>query len=140
MINPDPAYSHADATGQTERRRVLVVDDNADLARLTSYFLARHGYQVATALSGPEAIEAVRSFFPRVVLLDIGLPGMDGYEVAEVMREMAETKAATIIAISAHDPLSDPDRSVRARFDHQLVKPVDFKDLLALLDPPGSLT
>ena len=139
VINPDPDHSHPDPIGQPLRHRVLVVDDNTDLARLTSYYLTRHGYQVATARSGPEAIEAARFFLPRVVLLDIGLPGMDGFQVAEVMREMAETKDATIIAISAHDPQSNPNRSLRARFDHQLVKPVDFKDLLALLAPTDSL-
>jgi two-component system, chemotaxis family, CheB/CheR fusion protein len=113
----------------------MVVDDNADLARLTSLVLEKYGFDVATAQDGPLAIEIARSFRPHVVLLDIGLPGMDGYEVADVLRGNSETKDAIIIAISAFDRDVDRGRSGQAGFDHRLVKPVDFRTLLLLFNP-----
>lgn len=114
---------------------MLVVDDNVDLMKLTSFLLVHHGFDVATALDGPAALEKARSFLPHVILLDIGLPGMDGYEVAEALRSDAQTKGAVIIAISAYDRHAHHRRSEHARFDHHLVKPVDFDALLTLFEP-----
>ena len=82
-------------------RRVLVVDDNQDLVRTTSFLLKSQGFEVATAHDGCAAIEKARSFRPDFVLLDIGLPILDGYQVAERLRGDASTKEAMIIAISA---------------------------------------
>jgi hypothetical protein len=77
--NPGSRFADASTFGREGRRRVMVVDDNADLARLTSLVLAKYGFDVATVHDGPVAIAIARSFRPHVVLLDIGLPGMDGY-------------------------------------------------------------
>jgi two-component system CheB/CheR fusion protein len=135
--NPGSPFVDLSTFGREGRRRVMVVDDNADLARLASLVLATYGFDVTTAHDGPVAIEIARSFRPHVVLLDIGLPGMDGYQVADVLRGNSETKDAIIIAISAFDRDVDHGRSGQTGFDHRLVKPVDF-DALVLLFNPGS--
>lgn len=119
------------------RRRVLVVDDNRDLVRTISLLLESHGFDVATALDGRSAIETANSFRPHVVLLDIGLPILDGYQVAERLRGDARTRKAMIIAISAYGRDCEPSRSRQSAFDHYLVKPVYFYALLALLGPGG---
>jgi CheY-like chemotaxis protein len=116
-------------------RRVLVVDDNRDVVRTTSLLLTSYGFDVATALDGRAAVEAARSFEPHVVLLDIGLPILDGYQVAELLRADAKTNKAIIIAISAYDVDREPTGSREARFDHHLVKPVHFNALLSLFGP-----
>jgi CheY-like chemotaxis protein len=120
-------------TTSSEASRVLVVDDNLDLAGLMSMVLAHHGFQVATAPNGHAAIETARSFRPQVVLLDIGLPDMDGYQVAQTLRRDVGLEKATYIAISAYDLNSRPFRARESRFDHFLVKPVDLERLIALL-------
>jgi CheY-like chemotaxis protein len=117
----------------SEVSRVLIVDDNLDLAGLMSRVLAYHGFQVATAPNGHMAIETARSFRPQVVLLDIGLPDMDGYQVAQALRRDVGLEKATYIAISAYDLSSRPLRAREAWFDHFLVKPVDLERLISLL-------
>jgi DNA-binding response OmpR family regulator len=114
--------------------RVLIVDDNLDLAGSISRLLLHYGFSVATAPTGTQAIEIARSFQPRIVLLDIGLPDMDGYVVAQALREELGLTSATLIAISAHYPKPFPERGRDARIDHFLVKPVDFENLLPLLE------
>lgn len=119
-----------------EVSRVLIVDDNLDLAGLMSRVLAYHGFQVVTAPNGYAAIEAARSFRPQVVLLDIGLPDMDGYQVAQALRRDVGLVKAIYIAISAYDLSSPPLRARESRFDHFFVKPVDLERLIALLPRP----
>jgi DNA-binding response OmpR family regulator len=116
--------------------RVLVVDDNADIARLVTLLLQHCGFDVRTLLDGHLVLATARSFRPHFILLDIGLPGMDGYQVAELVREDADLKDVVIIAISAYSPGMSPGRSRPAKFDHYLVKPVDFQSLLSLLKSP----
>ena len=123
------------ALGRDGYLRVLVVEDNADLAKLTSVLLVHHGFDVATAADGQMAIESALSFRPHVILLDIGLPGMDGYQVADVLRADPKTRDSIIIAISAYDRDDYPGRSGQAGFDHHLVKPVDFDELVLLFNP-----
>ena len=86
-----------------------------------------------TAHDGPSAIEAARDYRPDFVLLDIGLPGMDGYEVARRLREDEWCKDAVIIAISGYGQEEDRRRSKEAGFDHHLVKPIDHEALVMLL-------
>jgi CheY-like chemotaxis protein len=116
----------------TGARRILVVDDNVDTARGMSRLLSRLGQQVHTAHDGPSAIEAARAFHPEFVLLDIGLPGMDGYQVARRMRE-AGGADAVIIAVSGYGREEDRRMSKEAGIDHHLVKPVDLEALAALI-------
>ncbi len=125
---------------ETDRRpsaRVLVVDDNVDTARGMTRLLKLIGHEVQAAHSGPEAIEAARAFRPEFVLLDIGLPGMDGYRVASTLRSEEFGKNAVIVAVSGYGQEEDRRRSREAGFDYHLVKPVDHDALLALLKDGG---
>ena len=113
--------------------RILVVDDNADSAQGTAKILTRQGHDVRIVYDGPSALAAAREHRPRYVLLDIGLPGMDGYEVAARLRQEEALKGSTLIAVSGYGQDSDRRRSREAGFDQHLVKPVDPAELLALL-------
>jgi signal transduction histidine kinase len=113
--------------------RVLVVDDNQDLAELLSEALQSEGFQTAIANDGSGAIASWRSFAPHVCVLDVGLPDLDGYQVAQVLRA-EHGKAATLIAVTGYGQPNDRVRAVRAGFDCHLVKPVDVDQLVDLLD------
>ena len=91
------------------------------------------GHEVTVAHSGPEGIEAARELRPDFILLDIGLPGMDGYEVASRLRQEECCKDAVIVAISGYGQDEDRRRSKEAGFDHHLIKPLDQEALLSLL-------
>jgi CheY-like chemotaxis protein len=112
--------------------RVLVVDDNADTARGLSKLLRLLGHDVRVAYDGPTAIEVAGSHKPEIILLDIGLPGMDGYEVVRRLREGGCCKESLIIAVSGYGQDEDRRRSQEAGFDHHLVKPVDYEALMSL--------
>ena len=99
------------------------------MARLLQY----SGHEVQTAYDGPSAIEAARAHRPDVILLDIGLPGMSGHEVAARLRRDAALEGSIIVAISGYGQEADRRRSEAAGFDSHLVKPVDFDALCALL-------
>jgi two-component system CheB/CheR fusion protein len=113
--------------------RVLVVDDNVDLARGLARLLKLLGHEVQMVHDGPSALEAARAFRPVVVLLDIGLPGLDGYEVARRLRREDWGRDAQIIAITGYGQEDDRRRSTEAGCDHHLVKPIDFKALVSVL-------
>jgi PAS domain S-box-containing protein len=112
--------------------RVLVVDDNVDGAAGLAKLLKLLGHDVRVAHDGHAAVEAARDFRPEVVLLDIGLPGMDGYEVAGRLRAEECCKDALIIAVSGYGQPDDIRRSKEAGFDQHLVKPVNFEELMTL--------
>jgi signal transduction histidine kinase len=112
--------------------RILVVEDIVDTAESLARLLKLLGNEVEVALEGVTAIEAARIFKPEFVLLDIGLPGMDGYEVARTLRQEPSSKTAVIIAISGYGRDEDRRRSREAGFDHHLVKPVNFDTLISL--------
>jgi PAS domain S-box-containing protein len=132
----DPPTSAAGDNGS----RVLVVDDNEPTARGMAKLLKHLGYVVGIARDGPSAIETARDLRPEFVLLDIGLPGMDGYQVARKLRE-GVAEDAVIIAVSGYGEAQAVIRSHESGFDHHLVKPVDFDALVALLGkPPGTRT
>ena len=116
-----------------EGSRVLVVDDNVDTALGMQRLLKMMGQDVAIAHGGHEALEVARGHGPAFVLLDIGLPGMDGYEVASRMRQEACCKHTVIVAISGYGQDEDRTRSKEAGIDHHLVKPVDQDAFLTLL-------
>jgi signal transduction histidine kinase/ActR/RegA family two-component response regulator len=123
-------------------RRVLIVDDNRDAAESLGLLLSCLGSKVRVVYDGPTALEATSSFRPAVVLLDIGMPGMDGYEVARRVRQQAALKGVTLIALTGWGQEEDRRRCRQAGFDHHLVKPVDVDALQALLEslpalPPG---
>jgi DNA-binding response OmpR family regulator len=117
------------------RRHVLIVEDNRDVSRAMSALLNLAGYDVETVYDGRDAVDSAFANLPEIVLLDIGLPGLDGYCVAERLRGQRGLEDVLIIAISGFDADVFPARSQRARFDHHLVKPVDIETLLSLLVP-----
>jgi PAS domain S-box-containing protein len=118
--------------------RVLVVDDNRDAAAGLTRLLQASGFRVTTVADGTAALPAARADRPDVILMDIGLPGMDGYRVAEQLRNDASHHGVLLIAISGYGQDHDRRRSREAGFDHHLVKPVDYDSLLSLLARPKS--
>jgi K+-sensing histidine kinase KdpD/CheY-like chemotaxis protein len=113
--------------------RVLVVEDNVDTAAAMSKLLTQAGCDTNVAHDGPAALEAAGAFRPQVVLLDIGLPGIDGYEVARRLRADSRHRGLRLVAISGYGQAQDQQRSREAGFDHHLVKPVDYRALIKLL-------
>jgi CheY-like chemotaxis protein len=120
------------------RQRVLVVDDNHDAATSMSLLLKILGAEVEVANSGPAALLAVESYRPAVVLLDLGMPEMDGYEVARRIRERPEFDDVTLIALTGWGQDEDRRRAQEAGFNHHLVKPADISSLQELLASPQS--
>jgi CheY-like chemotaxis protein/nitrogen-specific signal transduction histidine kinase len=109
-----------------KNRRVLVVDDNVDSAESLATLLRLDGHDVRLAHSGPAAVETAQIFNPEVMLLDIGLPGFDGYEVARRWRNEPKSQSTLIVAISGYGQDEDRHRSRQAGIDHHLTKPIDF--------------
>ncbi len=132
-----PAKASGPAEASSKKSRILVVDDNVDTARGMARLLKLLGHEVSTAHAGPEALDLAREHRPEVILLDIGLPGMDGYEVAARMRTEECCKDAVIIAVSGYGQDEDRRRSKEAGFDHHLIKPLDHDALLSLLSAEG---
>jgi PAS domain S-box-containing protein len=124
--------------GVAASRRVLVVDDNADAADSAAILLGLWGLEVRTVYDGPAALEAARDFRPQVVLLDLGLPRMNGFEVARRLRQEMG-RAVLLVALSGYGQEADRSRSRQAGFDHHLVKPLEPDALQALLESPGPL-
>jgi PAS domain S-box-containing protein len=120
-----PAAPPAAARASAGPLRVLVVDDNVDAARALGRLLELLGHQVRVAHDGPGAIAAAAALRPELVLLDIGLPGMDGYAVAARLRD-AGHRGAALVALSGYGQEEHVQRSTDAGFRHHLVKPVDF--------------
>jgi len=114
-------------------RRVLVVDDDIDSAEMLAEVVSHMGHETRTALDGPSAIRVAREFRPHVVLLDIGLPGMDGYEVARQLRSEPMLGRVILTALSGFSSQRYQDLAREAGLDHYLVKPVDFARLSSLL-------
>jgi CheY-like chemotaxis protein len=125
----------APRTAQTSRAAlsVLVVDDNVDAAGLLADLLEHQGHTIRVAHDASEALALASTFVPDVALLDIGLPTMDGYELARRLRSLPAWRGARLIAVTGYGQASDRDRSKEAGFDHHLVKPIDLARLSALL-------
>jgi CheY-like chemotaxis protein/anti-sigma regulatory factor (Ser/Thr protein kinase) len=117
-------------------RRVLIIDDNVDTARTTARLLQADGHEVRVVHNGPNAIAEALRAPPDVILLDIGLPGMDGYEVASRLRSegLSET---LIVAVSGYGDERARRRSLDVGIDRYLVKPVDLDDLIREIERPG---
>jgi CheY-like chemotaxis protein len=114
-----PGLSPVEVTSpQVYGRRVLVVDDNADAAESTAAFL-----------DGSDALSSVRVFAPHVIVLDIGLPGIDGYAVARRLREQGDTSHALLIAVTGYGAKEDRERAMEAGFDYHFVKPTDPRQI-----------
>jgi signal transduction histidine kinase/CheY-like chemotaxis protein len=127
-----------DAARHDAPKRILVVDDNTDAAKTLAELLRMAGHQVQTAADGHEAIASVDSFVPDIAILDIGLPGMDGYELARWIRKQPRLQRVRLIALSGYGQASDQKLALEAGFDLHLAKPVDPEVVLTTiqeLDP-----
>jgi CheY-like chemotaxis protein len=132
---PDAQSSAAASTssGEDINRRILDVDDSKDAADSLAMLLRQSGSVVATAFDGLQAIEVLESFSPEIVLLDIGMPGMDGYEVARRMRSSASGAKVLLVALTGWGQAEDKQHALEAGFDEHLTKPIDPATLHVLL-------
>ncbi len=121
------------AAPQQGARRIMVVDDNVDAAEVLAAMLELDGHQVCVAHSGTEALRAAAEFHPDVAFLDIGMPGMNGYEVAEALRRLPAMEHLRLVALTGWGAQDDRDRSRDAGFNHHLTKPADFAAVQQLL-------
>jgi two-component system CheB/CheR fusion protein len=110
-------------------RRVLIVDDNEDAANSLAMILELGGHETASVYTAVDALQRAAAFRPDVVLLDIGLPGMDGYEVAQKMRELPGLRDIRLVAVTGYGRSDDRLRAREAGFDDHLTKPVEFASL-----------
>jgi CheY-like chemotaxis protein/anti-sigma regulatory factor (Ser/Thr protein kinase) len=121
-------------------RRVLLVDDNEDARVLLADVLASLGHEVVAVGTGDAALERVRTFTPDVAILDIGLPGMDGYELAAALRSALPDARPRIIALTGYGQPGDRTRSAKAGFHQHLVKPVDLRRLIDAIESHATLS
>jgi CheY-like chemotaxis protein len=119
-----------------QRSRILVVDDNPDAAECLGLLLELTGHEVRVAHDGWAALEAARDYQPDAVILDIGLPGLNGYEVARRLRAQPQTRGILLLAVSGWGEEEDFRRSREAGIDHHLVKPANLAKLQQLLAEP----
>jgi CheY-like chemotaxis protein len=131
--NPVPSLPEVSAFVRDDHRRVLVVDDNADLTRTTSVLLGCYGFIVATARDGHAAIQTALTFRPHIILLDIGLPGMDGLKLVRALREKLGGAQVVFAAVTGYAGGDDQQRALAAGFDSFLVKPLEPESLARLL-------
>jgi CheY-like chemotaxis protein len=118
------------------KRRILVVDDNKDAAKSLAMVLRLDGHEVRTAHNGSAALTIAETESPEVIFLDIGMPGLDGYEVAKRLRGRAGAEEKLLVALTGFGQDADRRRSQEAGFDCHLVKPVAPDDLKKLLSHP----
>ena len=129
MERPTEVPIRDQARQPLSKHRILVVDDNTDSATSLAMILGRLGHEVRTAHDGLEAVQAAAAFHPDVVLLDIGLPKLNGYDAAKRMREQLVDHKMAIIALSGWGQERDRQRALEAGFDHHLTKPVEYDTL-----------
>lgn len=130
----------ADPTPRAVPRRVLLVDDNRDAVEAMAMLLESLGHEVHVAYNGPDGLAQAEALRPEVVLLDIGMPGMSGYDVAGALRLQPWGKSLRLIALTGWGQSTDRARTAEAGFDHHLVKPIDFDSLEQLLTAPAQQT
>jgi CheY-like chemotaxis protein len=118
--------------------RLLVVDDNRDAAESLALLLRMQGHEVRVAHDGPAALELVRGYRPQMVFLDLGMPGMDGYEVARRLRQQPGLENVRLAALTGWGQPDDRRRTKEAGFDHHFVKPVDPATLQMLVSDKNS--
>lgn len=120
-------------SGREPEMRVLVVDDNMDTAESMALLVRGLGHDVDFAISGRVALQVARAFRPNIVFLDLGLPDVDGCELASQLRGEAQSSGTRIIAVTGSGRLDDRERALRSGCDDYVVKPLDVKFLTSLL-------
>lgn len=129
----DKSDQHTAPDAVTAGHRLLVVDDNVDAAATLATLLRLQGHNVRIAYDGLTALEVAEKFAPALILLDLGMPGMDGYEVARRIRQMPRLDGARLVALTGWGQEDDRRRSAEAGFDRHLVKPLQPDVLASLL-------
>jgi CheY-like chemotaxis protein len=114
--------------------RILIVDDNIDAAQMLAMLLQSQRHDVQIAHCGNQALESAAAFIPQLVLLDIGLPGLNGYQVARRLREHAVLCQAVLVAVTGFGQPEDRERCKQAGFDYHLLKPVSIDDVNAIVE------
>ena len=132
LVEPDAV--ELNGASLNRQLRILLVDDHIDSAESRSLLLESNGDDLRLADDGEAAVSAARSLLPDVVLLDMGLPGLSGYQVAEHLRAFRETKHAVLVALTGYGQPEDQRRALEAGFNHHLVKPVDLDKLEQLIN------
>jgi CheY-like chemotaxis protein len=135
-LEPTSEPSMIASSDLTKPRQVLLVDDNEDARMLLADLLARFGHSVRAAEDGPTALAMLEVFKPDVAILDIGLPGMDGYELAKRIRNMPDHKQLRLLALTGYGQSRDMTHAKDAGFDVHLVKPIDVDRLLQHIVSP----
>jgi signal transduction histidine kinase/DNA-binding response OmpR family regulator len=136
---PQPAIEIAALSAAAgDARRVLVVDDNTDAAESIAMFLSLSGHDVRTVGDGHGALACLESFTPHVAIVDIGLPVMNGYELARAIRTRLGADAPLMIALTGYGQAEDFDLSRAAGFDHHFVKPADLRSIQSLIEGPSA--
>jgi CheY-like chemotaxis protein len=136
---PAPQQNAAAAdTSAAKGRRVLVVDDNIDAAQSLAMLLETHGHEVRAVHDAREVVAVADRFRPDVAILDIGLPYIDGYQLARNLRGRASTAKLLLIALTGYGQPEDAQRARIAGFDHHVVKPVEPDTVHALIGAPAS--
>ena len=133
VSEPAPAAVPAQASAARDGLRVLIVDDNMDAGESVALFLQLEGHEVKTVPDGMQALACVPTFAPQVVVLDIGLPVLSGYEVARHMRQLPQTRDVLIVALTGYGQKEDRARATEAGFDHHFVKPTNPRELVELI-------
>jgi len=106
-------------------KRVLIVDDNEDATSMISALLKQSGHDTRVASNGPHALEIAHEFEPNIVFLDIGLPGLDGFQVARRLRKIPACERIPIVAVTGYSRESDRQRAFRSGFTEHFAKPID---------------
>ena len=133
VVPTPPQITDSNGINRFPRCRILIVDDNHDAAETLAMLLTELGGTIDVAHNGPDALRLLETFEPDAMLLDIGMPGMDGYEVSRHVRASSSHKDVLLIALTGWGQLDDRERSKRAGFDHHLVKPPDIDRLRSIL-------
>jgi CheY-like chemotaxis protein len=129
-----PADSEVLRTEPNERKSALVVDDVADVTEMLAVVLTHAGYSVVTAASAPAALKAARERQFDVVISDIGMPEMNGYQLARELRVMPGYETVPMVAVTGYSMFDDKERSSKAGFNAHMTKPIDPRALLDLIE------
>jgi PAS domain S-box-containing protein len=133
-MEPAPARDLANAGPSPACRRVLIVDDNPDAAAMLAAAIARAGHEVRTVGDGPSALQLVETYVPDIALLDIGLPVMDGYELARLLRRSARLERTSLVALTGYAGDGDRQRSLASGFDEHFAKPLPLGRMLDFIE------
>ena len=130
---PQTTRKISEPSSCSHSHRMLIVDDNQDSASTLATLQKRHGHDTRVAFNGPAAVDIAQEFLPEIILLDIGLPGMDGFEVALKLRKIPSLSNSLIVAMSGYGREEDLQRSKAAGIDHYLVKPLKLSELAQII-------